>query len=115
MYIDGKHEIAEDIINKLQETHLKAKEIKQSAMMIISTPETKTENVIFENITQAEIASSAKSSSGSGGPTQVDMEAWRKIVFLFVLFFWYCAARGLWSARTECGMVYHTGFPVCFM
>jgi len=55
------HDITEDI-NKLQEKHPKAEELKQSA--IISTLETKTENVIFQNITQDEIVSSGKSSSG---------------------------------------------------
>jgi len=54
---DGKHYITGDII-KLQEKHPKAEETKQST--ITSTPETKTGNVIFENITQDKIASSAK-------------------------------------------------------
>jgi len=51
-------------------------EIKQSA--ITDKPETKTERVIFENITQDEMASSAKNSLGSRGPTQIDMETWRE-------------------------------------
>jgi len=58
---DEIHDITEDI-NKLQEKNPKAEELKQSA--IISTLESKTENVIFQNITQDEIVSSEKSSSG---------------------------------------------------
>jgi len=73
--IYGKHEITEDIIKKLKAKHPKTAEIKQPA--ITSTPETNTENVIFEDITQNEIASSARSSSVYGGLTQTDMETWR--------------------------------------
>jgi len=46
--IDGKHDITRDIANKPQEKHTKAEEIKQSAI-IVYIPETKTENVFFEN------------------------------------------------------------------
>jgi len=70
--IDGKHDITTDIKKKLKEKHPKAAELKQSA--IIDRPETKTERVIFENITQDELVSNTKNSSGSGGPTQIDME-----------------------------------------
>jgi len=52
---DGKHDITTDIKKKLKEKHPKAVELKQSA--IIDKPETKTERVIFENITHDEIAS----------------------------------------------------------
>ena len=72
---NGKHNITTDIKKKLKEKHPKAAELKQSA--IIDKHETKTERVISENITQDEIASDTKNSSGSGGPTQVDMDTWR--------------------------------------
>jgi len=42
----------------------------------------KTERVIFENITQDEIASNTKNSSGSGGPTQIEMETWKEMICL---------------------------------
>jgi len=48
--------------------------------LIVDTPATKTKNVIFENITQDEIASSSTSSSGSGGPTKVDMQTWTEMI-----------------------------------
>jgi len=70
--IKGKHDITTDIKKKLKDKHPKAAELKQSA--IIDKPETKTERVIFENITQGEIISNAKNSSGSGGSTHTDME-----------------------------------------
>ena len=70
--IDGKHDITTDIKKKLKEIHSKAAELKQSA--IADKPETKTERVIFENIIQDDNASTTKNSSGSGGPTQIDME-----------------------------------------
>jgi len=44
-----------DIKKKLKEKHPKAAELKQSA--ITDKPETKTERVIFENITQDDITS----------------------------------------------------------
>jgi len=75
---NGKHNITTDIKKKLKEKHPKAAELKQSA--IIDKHETKTERVISENITQDEIASDTKNSSGSGGPTQVDMDTWREMI-----------------------------------
>ena len=42
--------------------------------------ETKTERVIFENITQDDITSTTKNSLGSGGPTQMDMDTWREMI-----------------------------------
>ena len=65
--INREHDITTDIKKKLKEKHPKAAELKQSA--VIDKPETKTERVIFENITQDEIASNTKNSLGSGGPT----------------------------------------------
>jgi len=53
--IDGKHDITTDIEKKLKEKHPKAAELKQSA--ITDKPETKTERVIFEIITQDDITS----------------------------------------------------------
>jgi len=44
--IDGKHDITAEITKKFKENHPKAAVIKQSAKT--STPETKTEKVIFE-------------------------------------------------------------------
>ena len=76
--IDGKHDITKDIKKKLKEKHPKAAELKQSA--IIDKPEIKTERVIFENITQDDITSNTKNSSGSGGPTQIDMDTWREMI-----------------------------------
>jgi len=74
--IGGKHDIATDIKKKLKEKHPKAAELKQSA--IIDKPETKTERVICENITQDDITSI--NSSGSGGPTQIDMDTWSGMI-----------------------------------
>ena len=68
--IDGKHDITTDIKKKLKEKHPNAAELKQSA--IIDKPETET--VIFENITQDDITSNTKNSSGSGGSKQIDMD-----------------------------------------
>jgi len=76
--INGKHDITTDIKKKLKEKHPKAAELKQSA--IIDKHETITERVIFENITQDDITSTTKNSSGSGGPTQVDMDTWREMI-----------------------------------
>ena len=73
--INGKHDITTDIKKKHKEKHPKAAELKQSA--IIDKHETKTERVIFENITQDDITSNTKNSSGSGGPTQIDIDTWR--------------------------------------
>jgi len=53
--IKGNHDITTDIKKKLKDKHPKAAELEQSA--IIDKPETKTERVIFENITQDEIIS----------------------------------------------------------
>ena len=77
--INGKYEITTDNIKKLKEKHPQAVELKQSA--IIDKSETKTEKVIFENITQDEIASNTKNLSGSGEPTQIGMETWREMIF----------------------------------
>ena len=76
--IDGKHDINTDIKKKLKEKHPKAAELKQSA--ITDKPEIKTEIVIFENITQDDITSNTKNSSGPGGPTQIDMDTWRDLI-----------------------------------
>jgi len=76
--IDRKHDITTDIKKKLKEMHPKAAEPKQSA--IIDMLETKPERVIFENITQDEYASITKNSSGSGGPTEIDMDTWREMI-----------------------------------
>ena len=76
--IKGKHDITTDIKKKLKDKHPKAAELKQSA--IIDKPETKTERVIFENITQGEIISNAKNSWGSGEPTQIDMDTWKEMI-----------------------------------
>jgi len=76
--IDGKHDTTTDIKKKLKQKHPKVAELKQSA--IIDRPKTKTERVIFENITHDEIASNAKNSLGSGGPTQIDMDTWREMI-----------------------------------
>jgi len=76
--IDGKHDITTDIKKKLKEKHPKAAELKQSA--ITDEPETKTQRVIFENITQDDITSTTKNSLGSGGPTQIDMDTWREMI-----------------------------------
>jgi len=78
--IDRKHDLTTDIKKKLKEKHPKAAELKQSA--IIDKPETKTDRVIFENITQDEIASNTKNLLGSGGPTQIDMDTWREMICL---------------------------------
>ena len=78
--INGKHDITTDIKKKLKDKCPKAAELKQSAT--IDKPETKTERVIFGNITQNEIISNAKSSSGSGRPTQIDIETWRDMICL---------------------------------
>ena len=52
----------------------------------------------------------------SGGWNTFGDNVIRTNVFLFCfVFFWHFAARGLWSARAECGMVDYTGLPVCFM
>ena len=76
--VDGKHDITTDIKKKLKEKHPKAAELKQSP--ITDKPEIKTEKVIFENITQDDITSNTKNSSGSGGPTQIDMDTWREMI-----------------------------------
>ena len=76
--IKGKHDITTDIKKKLKEKHLKAAELKHSA--ITDKPETKTERVIFENIIQDDNASTTKNSSGSGGPTQIDMDTQREMI-----------------------------------
>ena len=76
--IDGKHDINTDIKKKLKEKHPKAANLKQSA--ITDKPEIKTERVIFENITQDDIISTTKNSSGSGGPTQIDVDTWREMI-----------------------------------
>jgi len=76
--IDGKHDITTDIKKKLKEKHPKAAELKQSA--IIDKHETKTERVVFENITQDDITTTIKLSSGSAGPTQIDMDTWREMI-----------------------------------
>ena len=72
---NGKHT---DIKKKLKEKHQKVAELKQSA--IIDKHETKTERVIFENITQDDITSNTKNSSGSGRPTQADMDTRRELI-----------------------------------
>jgi len=41
---------------------------------------TKTEKVIFENITQDESASNTTNSLRSGGPTQIEMETWKEMI-----------------------------------
>jgi len=48
--INGKHDITTDIQKEAQRKHPKVVELKQSA--IIDKPITKTERIIFENITQ---------------------------------------------------------------
>jgi len=73
-------EITTDIKKKLKEKHPKAVQLKQSAL--IDKLETKTERVIFENITQDDITSNTKNSSGFGGPTQIDMDTWREMICL---------------------------------
>ena len=76
--IDGKHDITIDIQKKLKEKHPNVAELKQSG--IINKPETNAERVISENITQDDIKSNTKNSSGSGGPTQIDMDTWREMI-----------------------------------
>ena len=76
--INGKHDITIDIQKKLKEKHPNVAELKQSG--IIDKPETNAERVISENITQDDIKSNTKNSSGSGGPTQIDMDTWREMI-----------------------------------
>jgi len=74
----GNHDITTDIKKKLKENHPKAAELKQSA--ITDKPETKTERIIFENITQDDITSNTKNSSGSRWQTQINMDTWREMI-----------------------------------
>ena len=67
-----------DIKKKLKEKHPKVAELKQSA--ITDKSEIKTERVIFKNITQDDITSTTENSSGSGRPTQIDMDTWREMI-----------------------------------
>jgi len=59
-FVDNANDITTDIIKKLKEKHPKAAELKQSA--INDKPKTKKEGVVYQNITQDEIASCVKNS-----------------------------------------------------
>ena len=74
----GLLDVNEDVVRALQAKHPKA-EIAPEDILIKGIPN-KVEDVIFEAIDIAVVQKAAKGTNGSGGPTQVDSDAWQHII-----------------------------------
>ena len=67
-------------MTSLQASKRSSKKTPSKQSTITDKPETKTERVIFENITQDDITSTTTNSSGSVGLTQIDMDTWKDMI-----------------------------------
>ena len=76
--ITGVHEITERIKDVLKKKHPDGGEIDESAVLKDNHPVV--ESVIFENINQDLVKKAAKTTFGSGGPTQVTADLWKFII-----------------------------------
>ena len=76
--IAGVHVINDDIRDTLQAKHPEAAEADERALLDGDVP--RVEEVIFEEINAKAIQASAKKTFGSGGPTRVDADMWKRIL-----------------------------------
>ena len=75
----GVHEITDEIIQILQDKHPKAAHNSDSDTTT-RTDHANIQPVIFEQIDESVIQAAAKSTFGSGGPSQVDADGWKHIL-----------------------------------
>ena len=76
--VTGVHAMNDEIREVLQRKHPDAEEVQQMAMNQSEVPVV--ENVIFEEINASTVIKSAEKTSGAGGPTRLDAEAWKHIL-----------------------------------
>ena len=76
--VTGVHAMNDEIREVLQRKHPDAEEVQQMAMNQSEVPVV--ENVIFEEINASMVIKSAEKTSGAGGPTRLDAEAWKHIL-----------------------------------
>ena len=74
----GLLDVNEEVVKALQAKHPKAEPAAEE-ILLQGTPN-KVEDVIFEAIDNAMVQKAAKGTNGSGGPTQVDSDAWQHII-----------------------------------
>ena len=74
----GLLEVDKEVIRSLQAKHPKAKPATED-ILSKGIPK-KVEDAIFEAIDNAVVQKAAKGTNGSGGPTQVDSDAWQHII-----------------------------------
>ena len=74
----GVHPLDENIMNILQEKHPRKKEVSDDILLPETAP---TPNpVVFEEIDGAKVHAAALHLSGSGGPTLVDADGWKRML-----------------------------------
>ena len=74
----GVHELTEEIKNILLEKHPRREEAFPEVLLPTTQPAP--ESVIFEEISAKSIQKASMDLNGSGGPTQVDSDAWKHIL-----------------------------------
>ena len=77
--VSGVHSITEKIIEILREKHPKTAPTPSQPISSSST-ETDVQPVLFENIDEEAIKAAAKTTFGSGGPSQIDADVWKKLI-----------------------------------
>ena len=76
--ITGVHELTEDVRVALEEKHPRAEDIDETVLE--TGEEGKVEAVRFEEIDQELVQRLAQSTFGSGGPTQVNADIWKRML-----------------------------------
>ena len=76
--VTGVHEMSDEIRAVLQEKHPEAEPAQQHVLDEREIPAV--EPVIFEEIDASMVCKAAEQTSGSGGPTRLDADAWKHII-----------------------------------
>ena len=77
--IAGIHKLSEEIRQTVESKHPNAESAKETALS--REDATPVEEVIFEEIDMARVQKAAKNTSGSGGPTKIDADTWKHILY----------------------------------
>ena len=76
--VKGVHQLNDEIKNILQEKHPEGR--NPTANVLLAQSSTAPEPIIYEEITAESVYRIAKNMKGSGGPTQVDSDAWKQFL-----------------------------------
>ena len=78
--VKGVHEVTDQIKENLQSKHPDAAPINSGSTPYIGEAGNEVEEVYFEDIDAESIIKATKMSSGSGGPTKIDMDLWQQLL-----------------------------------